>query len=106
MIADMNQPKFALVIAGKPPKPKYHPSKGTVAGLEIWQRFQQNTPKTSDTTKGIEMLSENAWQIRLDTGMIELSKILLAADEGGIATHVLFLDDSQVRLEYPEHDPR
>jgi hypothetical protein len=102
----MDSAKFALIVVDIPNPAKYHPSSSAGANINTWQRFQSSTPRRSDTTKGIEMLAENVWLLRLDTGMIALSSIFAAADEGGIAIRVLFLGDTPKWLEYPAHAPK
>ena len=105
-MAGMNTAKFAIVIAETPTIQKKAYIEKTGVQEDVWKYFQANTPRISDQIKGIEKLDLNMWQIDLTVGLTELSKIVLAADEAGIAIRVLFLEEVPMWLQYPAHEPK
>jgi hypothetical protein len=104
LLTDMNNAKFALLIAQIPENPNVPKHKTLGEEVDSWKRFLATSPKKSDPTKGLIQLQNNVWQIDLATGMRALCEIWMSADKWGIPVRVLFLEETPAWLEYPEHE--
>jgi hypothetical protein len=92
LLAGMKTAKTALVIVDCP---KY------MDGDKTWTAFLKKMRTYSQTEKSMEQIGVGVWLVRLDKGLLALSRIVESADTAQFPIRALFFKKTPNWTEYP-----
>jgi hypothetical protein len=95
----MNNAKFALIIAAPLKSPT------AIEPTRYYNTFLNNIRLHTPPLKGIESLSDNAWQIDLRNGLDTFQTIIHEAKGWLVSLRVLFVEDAPDWIKYPADAP-
>jgi hypothetical protein len=95
VLADMNNSKFALLVA------ETHRKDASREWSEPWKNLRLNWPRALPPAEEKYRLTENVWLLHLDSGLPVLAELIKTMKDYSIPIRVLFFEDAPDWIKHP-----